>query len=538
MPQLQDRKQTRSEELLEFPMTGPFGGTQSELPSTEIEGLGFVDCRNVILRRGTATVRPGYNALTALPDGFPALGIADFFTSSGAHVQAAITKSNLYKWTGSGWTVITGAGFTGSASQIWSWDVIAQKLVFSQGADKIWSWDGVAAGYVQTSANAPASASIAEIGLHLVALNTLEGGTQFPQRYRWSGLADPTDWTSINAGVNDNLNNLGPGQSLKKLGQYGYGWHFNGIIQLQPTGIGTNPFAFYPIVNASLGLLARSSMDHFSRDGIEQAVYLSSDNVYVFNQSSLTPIGDAPLDGRRRVGARSRILADVFSHGTLTDVFGFVTNTIAGQPFNAYWLVIPGTSCWVYNFDESNWTNFVFDKTGVVLGNFLKAAVPRIMDLVGQILAQGWTPQNLVNTSPFPGLAISFSDGTFGYIDFTNYSETAWSITGPTHVFQDVRHGKTLKKFRLRVVDLGQVTYTLTATSNTGQTDTRTLTIGNGSGDVLSAVVELKVSGMRINWKISGSAGSPGSIVEFCPIYSISGEQRGGSSDEASVVIS
>lgn len=539
MPPLQNRQQqSRSEELFEFSMNGPFGGTQSELPPTEIEELGFLDTTNMIFRKGAAYVRPGYSALAALPDGFPALMFADFFNKNGVHIQVAASKSHVYQWNGSGWNAaLTGTAFTGGASALWSWDILNGKLCFSQGADIIWTWDGIAAGYVQSSASAPASQHIAEIGLHLMALNTLEGGTQFPQRYHWSGSGDPADWTSPSSGINDNLNNLGPGQGLCKLGQYGYGFHFNGIVQIQPTGIGTNPFAFFPIVNASIGNIGGASLDHFDRDGIEQAVFVSYDNVYVFNQSSVIPIGDMPLDGRRRTGARSRILADLQSFGNLPAIVGFVTNSINGQPFNAYWLVIPGTSVWVYNFDESNWTRFAFDRTQTTVGKFFKSAVPRIMDLVGQILAQNWTPATLVNTSPFAGLGVGFTDGTVGYIDFTNYSESNWNVTGPIHTFGDARHKKTVKKFRLRVLDLGSATYSITVSNENGYSQTRTLTIGNGSGNVLSAVVEFNVSGLRPTWKVSGGPGVPGCIVEFCPIFDLGGEQRGGGVDEFTVVI-
>ena len=535
MPGITSRQQARTEELNEFPITGPFGGIQSELPSTEIEQLGFQDSPNILYRKGVAYVRPGYTALPPLPDSNPALGIADFYTSTGAHVQVALTKAHIYSWNGSGWNAaLTGAAFAGT-NQVWGWDVVGQKLCFSQGTDPIWYWDGITAGY--TTTGGPASANLAEISLHLVALNTTEGGVTHPQRYRWSGVGDPTDWTSFSSGTNDNLNNLGPGTSITKIGQYGFGFHFNGIVQIQPTGIGTAPFFFTPIISSSIGNIGSKSMSRFSRDGVEQAAFTSYDNVYVFNQSSLIPIGDAPLDGRRRMGARSRIIADIAAGGA-SNSFGFVTVSINSQPFNAYWLIIPGVSTWVYNFDESNWTVFLWDRTAQVSGNFYKSAVPRIMDLVGQILAQNWTPATLVGTNPFQGFAIGFADGTTGYIDFTNYSESAWSITGPKHTFQDVRHKHTTKKFRLRVLDIGQVTYTITVSNNFGQSTTRNLTIGNGSGDVLSAVIEFNISGLRLQWKVAGPAGAPGAMVEFCLMADESGEQSGGSKDENTIVVS
>lgn len=536
MPTVTDRQQLSSEELREFPITGPFGGVQSELPLTEIENFGFADSTNMLFRKGVAYVRPGWTALTAFPA--PAseavLAVFNFYNVNGVQIQGVITTTRLLQWNGAGvgsWTAITGPVFTGSASQLFSWDVVNYKICFSQGADKIFTWDGIAAAYVLSSVNAPAAFYMAEIGLHLVTLNTVEAGTSFPNRYRWSGAGDPTDWISFNAGLSDQLNNLGPGNGIIKLGQYGFGFHQQGIVLVQPTGIGVAPFAFYPIVSASLGDIAAHTLAKFDREGVEQAVFVAIDNVYVFNGSALLPIGDMPIDGRRRLGARSRIFADLFTIDPRT-AYGFVTNSINGQIFNAYWLVIPNVSVWVYNFDEGNWTVFTYGKTIKSIGSFFRSGVPRIIDLVGTILQQNWSPATLVATNPFPGFAIGFSDGTVGYVDFTNSSEIAWKVVSGKHTFGDRRHSHTIKKFRLSVLDQGSVTYTISITNNKMVTQTQSVTVGNGSGDVISTVVGgFNISGLRHQWTVSGPAGAPGAIVEFCPLFDIGGEQRGGTVD-------
>src|SRR5690348_4926978 len=171
MPALQSRQQVLTEELNEFPITGPFGGIQSELPATEIEQLGFVDSTNVIFRKGVAYVRPSFTALPNFPvSQEPVLAIPSFYNKNGVQIQAVLTPTRLLQWIGGNWTPITGPAFTGSASQLFSWDVVGQQLCFSQGADKIFLWDGVAATYASSSASAPAALYMAEIALHLVAL--------------------------------------------------------------------------------------------------------------------------------------------------------------------------------------------------------------------------------------------------------------------------------------------------------------------------------------------------------------------------------
>src|SRR5208337_1642737 len=252
MPSLQDRSQVRSEELYEAALTAPFGGIQSELPLSEIEAYGFADVNNFILRKGAAYVRPGWTALPPLPApaNEPYLAIADFYNVNGAQIQCVITPTRLLQFVTGGWTQITGPAFGGTSAQLFSWDVINYKLCFSQGVDKIWVWDGIAATYSQVSANAPPARYLAEVGLHLFAVNPT-----FPNRYYWSGIGDPTDWVGFTAGLNDIVNNLGPINGILKLGQYGYGFHQKGIMQIIPTGIGTAPFAFVSMINTPQGTI-------------------------------------------------------------------------------------------------------------------------------------------------------------------------------------------------------------------------------------------------------------------------------------------
>jgi hypothetical protein len=534
MPGLQDRNQVRSEEYQEFPITGPFGGIQSELPLDQIELIGFADITNMMLRKGVCRLRPGFTPLTPfpIPVNEPVLGIADFFTRFGDRIQTVLTQTRLLRWNpvSADWTEITGPGFTGAPAQTFAWDVLANKLCFSQGADKIFYWDGVTVNYAQTSVNAPKALFLAEIGLHLMALNVDVGGGPLTQTYMWSGVGDPTDWVSFNSGRNDNLNNLGPGRGLLKLGQYGYGWHNWGIVQIQPTGIGVAPFYFTPIANSNVGNICNRSLTRFNREGVECAAYMGKDNVYIFNQSSVIPIGDAPIDGRRRIGARSRILADLVTSNSLT-AFGFVTQNIVGEVFNAYWLIIPNVAIWVYNFDESNWTRFQYNGTQTVAGLFFWQRGIRIMDLIGTIAQQNWTPATINPNLLFDGFGIGYTNGQVAYIDFTNYSELPGQVVSGKHIFQDRRHSKSVKKFRLTVQDNGAATYVITVSNNKGYQETQTVVIGNGSGDSISTVIPFNVSGLRITWSCSVLANTPASIIEFCPMFDVSGEQRGGTVD-------
>lgn len=525
MTYLQDRtQQTSTEELFEASMTGPFGGVQSELPLTEIEPFGFFDINNFILKKGVALVRPGYTALPPMPGGNEVIkAIPSFYNASGQLIQCVITPTRLLQWTSGGWVVITGPAFSASTN-FFSWDVLNYKLQFSQGVDKIFQWDGIAGAYTQNAA-APPAQYMAEIGLHLVAVNA----AAFPQRYYWSAIGDPTDWSSFSAGLNDVVNNLGPIQGLHKIGQFGYGFHKEGIIQIVPTGIGTAPFAFYQMVNHFPGLYAPWSLSGYVDKGQEYAVYLSTDNVNVFNGTSIETIGDMPMAGdRRRLGARSRILADVLATDP-TKVYGFVTYSVGGQVYKAYWLIVPNQAIWLFNFDEGNWTRFTYGSAPISIGyEFTKFAGIRIMDLVGTIAGQTWTPAGLAATQNLPGVLLGFGDATNGFVDFTNYSEQPASITSGKLIFGDRRHSHTVKKFRLAFVDLGSATFTIKLTNQQGQFQTFPFTVGTGTGDVLNYIQEFNLPGLRFQYIISVPALTPTAIVELAPMFQVGGEQRGG----------
>lgn len=524
-PVVQDRKQLRSEELPEFSMVGPFGGIQSELPQDLIENYGFLDLVNIILKTGAASVRPGWTALSALPapSDESINGIADFFTENTDRIQVAFTKTKLCQFFNNAWNQIPGGpAFTGGNTDFFNSTVVNNKLCFSQGVDPVMLWDGVTPAYSLASPDALASKYLMELNTHLVVANTIRVGSLHSQNVAWTVAGDPTDWTSFGSGSVELLNNLGPIRGLCKLFQTGYALHQLGITQIIPTGIGTAPFQFVPLTSRARGNICPQSL---ATNGNELACYVGKDNVYAFNGSASEPIGDMPIDGRKRLGARTRIFLDLQGVDPLL-VLGYVSQNVNGRNFNAYWLVIPGVSIWVYNFDEQNWTRFTYDKVWTAIGTFFAADVIRIMDLIGAIQDQQWTPDSLLDSNPFDAMLLGGNDGVPAFVDFTNFSEKAWSISG-VNVFSDPRHRKTIVKFRLCVNDIGPATYTVTVRNQYGLSQTVAVTLGTGSGLVLGTILPFKVNGIRLYWTVQGAAGQPASFIEFSPVYDIGGEERG-----------
>lgn len=534
---MQQPGQNREGERPEFLFRGPFGGIQVELPPHLIEQIvGLTDSTNFIFKHGMATVRPGVNTIAAFPAAGPANeqanGVINFYDLNGLLHQMVLTAGSvaggrLLQWNGpsTGWTAIPPAvALTGTRANLFSYDTVAYKLCFSQGVDKIQLWDGIAGTFAVASANAPAARYLAEIANHLVTAYTTEGGVTFPQRVRWSGTGDPTDWTGVTAGVNDRLNNFGPITGLAKLYQQGFGFQQKGIFQIIPTGIGTNPFRII-----DLGSRARGNAFPFSLDVFDErtAFYVGVDNVYGFDGTTSTGIGEFPLEGRQRQGAWGAISSDLQASNPAT-VIGAVTSQINGRRFNAYWLFIPGISCWLFSIDEGNWTRFTFAKTVSRADIFTNNGIIRIIDLVGTIAQQNWTPATLQSNNPFDNFFIGFTDGTPGMIDFTTYSEQPFNLTTGPLIMGDQRHEKTVNTVRVVYQDFGSVTATFTVSNEKGEMRPRTVTFGSGTGKMTTMLVNLQgqITGMYLTINVSGAASQPLSISELTPLYIVANESK------------
>lgn len=532
-------------ELPEKAFRGPFGGWQSELPPDGIEDYGFAGLANIILRKGVATVRPSFTAIALLPNPQEAIvGIADFFDKNGLRHQVVITPTRMFVWVpiSQSWTQVTGT-LTGPASGLFTWTVVSNKLLFSQGKDPVQLWDGITAGFAAAAGAAVPAFYMCELNSYPLFAYTVEAGQNFPQRIRWTSPGDPTTWTGPSAGLIDLNNALGPIQGIVKLWQSVYAIQQFGITQIIPTGFGLGPFATVPLSSTNRGTLYPYSI---ASEGGEYCAYVGLDNVYLFDGTTPYPIGDQPIDGRKRIGARRAIFQDLTQSAPGT-VYGYITTIVAGNDFNAYWLAIPAINViWVYNLDEGNWTRWTFTKSISLIGRFALNRGIRWLDLIGPWTQQN-APWNALGTNFQDGVLIGFNDGTPGYVDFTNFSEQSWSITSGQLTFGDQRHQKTVKKFRISIQDFGQITFNITVTGviypnpnatldSSGQpistngnttTQTKSVTMGNGSGQSVSRVIDFSVPGNYITYSISGNAGAAASFAEFAPIYDTSGEQRG-----------
>jgi hypothetical protein len=445
--------------------------------------------------------------------------------------------------------VATGATLGGSSLQFMQWDVVGYKLYFSQQYNTVMVWDGITGYYSPVSNVAVPAKYVCELNFQLLAANTLTGvgGTPNPNRVYWSAPGDGTNWTSFAAGQNDLFNGLGPINGLARIYQAGYAYQQFGICQIVPTGIGLSPFEFISMGSRAKGSILPYGVATF---GEIISAYIGKNDVYVFDGTQSNGIGDKPIDGNRRLGARSRIFADLFNAAE-GNCYSIIMSEANGNNYESFWLFIPSLNkAWIYHFDEMTWTQQYFIPSRLVgpAGILSLAQTPAWNQLVGTWQQQSWTWASLSNANPLDTMVISDANAdSVAYLNFgtpssapTNASINAndgWYIRSGQLEFDDPRHGHTAKKIRVSMLDFGAITVSFRFTNEFGQqakwptadgsntaTTVYSLSYGTNSGSVLKFVIPVSLQGKYITWEMSGPQGVGWGMSEITAVYDISGE--------------
>lgn len=499
----------RPTELGELGFQGPFGGIQSECGLVQMEGDGFADALNIVFYDSVAMPRPGLAQVTP-PIAAPVVAIFDFYDSVGKRHPGVIAGGSIWESTGPGqWSQKTGS-LTNTTNLV-SWTVIGGQLLFSQGVDPVQMWNGNTATFAAVSSSAVPAFHLGELNFALIACPTVESGSFAPQRLRWTAPGDPTQWTNFASGISDLFNDLGPIMGYRKIYTMGYVFQKWGITAMQPTGNGTVPWILSPLSSKQKGLFFEWTLSGCG----EFAVYVGQNNVYLFNGSSSEPIGDMPLRGRSWIGARDRILTDLYATGVAArQAYGFYLPITKSHEYETYWILIPGQSTWVYNFKEQNWTRFrwsnVTANTSVMYAiedmraiEIIQLVIPITTD--GTIAGLLGTIQDLSGTSTIGDTAVvGFSNGNVGYFDWDEVPDANWSLTTGTLAFGDTRHSKDIRRIRIALEPLTAVNISITATNEQGQTETIAASIPAAPGTTQYQVFPFHIPGFYTQFVLTG----------------------------------
>ncbi len=163
-------------------------------------------------------------------------------------------------------------------------------MVFTNGTDNVMYYDGSS---IQDIPNLPSSGNckckaVAVYENYLLLIHTIEGGTAYPQRVRWSDTADPTEWAAGNAGYNDLYDSEDFNITALALGPYMIIYKERSIVRMEYVGATDKLFNFDTVVTGEGAVSVDSVVDI----GTEH-IFMGNANVYRYGGGfDVGPVGD------------------------------------------------------------------------------------------------------------------------------------------------------------------------------------------------------------------------------------------------------
>lgn len=167
-------------------------------------------------------------------------------------------------------------------------------MIFTNGQDNVKLYDGST---VEDVPNLPSSGNtkckvVAVYENHLLLVHTIEGGTAYPQRVRWSDTADPTEWAAGNAGFNDLYDSEDFCTAAVALGPYMMIYKERSIVRMEFVGATDRLFNFDSVVSGEGAV----SLDAVVDIGTEH-IFVGNSNIYRYKGGfNVDPVGDEIWD--------------------------------------------------------------------------------------------------------------------------------------------------------------------------------------------------------------------------------------------------
>jgi hypothetical protein len=535
--------------------SGPWKGIDVQHPENLIDPAATPASNDFIFRNAELRSRPAFNP-TFLPA--PPIGANNIIvmvapipiygnTIGGNNYEIVAAGSggvlnNIYtlRADNATWMQITG-GFVfvgGILPYIVNWKIFSNILYMVQGGmNHLPSWAGIS--FVGTPDNATIGGNttgavfLDELDQHLIMASTLEGGTQFLNRVRWSQVGVPNVWdptVNVNAGFNSFIDVPDVITGVMMLGRVGYIFRTNGITEMDPTGIGTAPFDFNHLWASQIGIgnVFINATAQYGTTG----VFVSLDNIYAVQSYQIVPIGGTARDAifadlslgstKNFSGQFPSIIGTIvpfFRAGlgtSLSNVNGangaqgfYGGSSLSSFIYLVYLLFIPmntGTKVWVYSFEEQNWTDFFLPGVWVTG----RPSVAPIVDSPNVL------PISIVTqTMLIPIWNISAGTASIGAFNPMVFDDP---VQGSSHSFkvEDIVADRvpTVRRVVLTYRDLGPsaITATISGSDDNGVPQSITsplVTLGTASatGKLLTKFIDITFTAFRPQLTINRAAG-------------------------------
>jgi hypothetical protein len=263
----------------------PAAGLNFHIPSTMISNEETPSCDNVILDRNV--VKKGRGAKVLGDTANTPLASAVMAMNSSNDKLIIHTLDTTYSYvSGSTFTDISDAPFTGTDTNFYSAQVMEGEYIFTNGVDAARTWDFVAANVSVLGGLLNKRPKVLLVfGERMCYYNYVEGGNTFPTTNLFSIIGDPADITGPGSGEDDLANIMAGDDEIlnaKKLGGYVIIYGGKSIVIQEYRGDVNNPFS-YTLRIPDKGLAAPRALINI--DG-RKHIFLGLDDIYVYTGGS------------------------------------------------------------------------------------------------------------------------------------------------------------------------------------------------------------------------------------------------------------
>jgi len=163
-------------------------------------------------------------------------------------------------------------------------------MLFTNGVDKPKRFDGVSCIDIPNlpSGGNTVCKALGIFNNHVLLLGTSEGGTDYPQRVRWSDTANPTNWSTGNAGYQDLLSSEDYIVTGAQLGPYFIVYKERSLVRIEYVGSADRLFNFTDTV-AGEGPVSHDAVIDLG----DYHIFIGNANVYKYRGDfSFEPLTD------------------------------------------------------------------------------------------------------------------------------------------------------------------------------------------------------------------------------------------------------